>query len=102
MAKCPVCKQKLSIEMLAQHGGKPKLDAALQQTVSWTIETAIRAAVGSGRSLYLTCNNPECPAHYTLTKPHYFKDTPFGPVLVGDTTGLIIESLKKQYKPKKK
>ena len=108
MLKCPVCKQLLSLEMVpigTEPGeDKKKLKAGniLPQVISWSIDTAIRAYVGSGRSLYWTCNNAECPACWKPTKPVYFKNGPFGPTLAGDSTGVLLTLLQGQYVKKKK
>lgn len=108
MLKCPVCKQLLSLEMvpIGTESGedKKKLKAGniLPQVISWSIDTAIRAYVGSGRSLYWTCNNAECPACWKPTKPVYFKNGPFGPTLAGDSTGVMLTLLQGQYVKKKK
>lgn len=108
MAKCPVCKEELSVEMLpfgkepGKKGKKMKAEAIIPQVISWAIDTSLRAMVGSGRSLYLTCNNPECPCCWKPKSPTYFKNGALGPALVGDSSGLMLTFKQSQYTKKKK
>lgn len=108
MPKCPICKKPMSFEMLpigtekGEKESKLKMGMILPQVITWAIDTSIRAYIGSGRSLYLTCNNADCPACYKLTKPIYFKKGVLTPSLVGDSTGIVLELLKAQYLKKKK
>lgn len=106
--KCPLCKKPLSIEMVAigtdkgEEKVKPKLGAILSQIISYSVESAIRAYVGSGRSLYYTCNNGDCPLCYSPANPNYFKNTAFGPELVGDSLGIRMTLMRSIYKKKQK
>ncbi len=105
---CPVCKKALSIEMVPigkNKGAKiamPFLEKMLTQIVSYTVESAIRAYCGSGRSLYFTCNNPYCTAYSTIAKPNYFKKNADGFTysLVGDATGIMLNNMKNAYSKK--
>ena len=108
MAKCPVCKQILSVEMVpigtepGERKKKLKIGSILPQVITWAIDESLRASVGSGRSLYLTCNNAECPACWKPTNPIYFKNGVLGPSLVGDSLGLRLAVMQGQYVKRKK
>ena len=108
MPKCPVCKQTLSVEMLpigtepGEKKKKLKLGAVLPQVITWAIDQSLRASVGSGRSLYLTCNNADCPACWKPTNPVYFKNGVLGPSLVGDSAGIRLTIMQGQYVKRKK
>lgn len=108
MAKCPVCGEKLSEEMVPfgseRPGGKRKFKASavFPQVLYWAIDAGLRAHVASGRSLYLTCNNAACPACWKATRPVYFKKGIFGPSLMGDSTGVMLTLYQSRYRKRRR
>ncbi|MBP3432068.1 MAG: hypothetical protein J6K39_04385 [Clostridia bacterium] len=108
MDKCPICKEPLSMEMLpvgTEPGDtKKKLKAGyiLPQVINYALDQALRTEIASGRSLYLTCNNAECPCCWKPSNPKYFKKGALTPSLVGDSTGVQLTFLQGQYRKKKK
>ena len=108
MPKCPVCKRGLSLEMVAigndpkEEKRKPKFDIIIAQIIRNVIERMIRAYPEAHRNLYYSCNNGDCPCCWKVTNQVYFKNTSFGPVLVGDTTGVMIDFYKARYRKKEK
>lgn len=108
MANCPICNEKLSIEMLpigtnpGEKKKRLKIGAILPQVITWAIDESLRATVCSGRTLYLTCNNAECPACWKANHPIYFKNGILGPSLVGDSLGLRLTIMRGQYTKRKR
>lgn len=121
--QCPICGQFMSVEMLPiglskkDEKGKQKIEAlfseALNQTIRWTGEMLARIVASactaeaannivSSRHLYFTCNNKECPAHYTNREPKYFEKNAFGMFdLKGDAVGFRTDLYKAQYRAAK-
>lgn len=108
--KCPICKQELNLEMIAmdvkedENGNvKKKINFgnSLMQIINYAVESGIRASVGSGRSLYYTCGNPDCPACFKGQSPCYFKKGIIFASLVGDPNGIRLDFMKGAYRKRK-
>ncbi len=108
--KCPICKKELNLEMIAMDvkedkdgNVKKKLNFgnSLMQIINYAVESSLRATVGSGRSLYYTCGNPDCPACFKGNSPCYFKKGIIFASLVGDPNGIRLDFMKGSYRKKK-
>lgn len=64
--KCPKCGKPLSNEL-----DIPKV--GIEPSIWYTIESGLRAIVGSGRGTYWACMNPECRCFYSEGNKFWFK-----------------------------
>lgn len=94
--KCPKCKKPLSNELDIHKVG-------MDPTFGYFIQSALLAVVGSGRSPYWCCTNPECRCCYSETNKFWFKINMYNqPVPKGFIAGTLGIYPPKKRKNKKR